>query len=34
MNIELALNQFYEESGFEPETGKRPAFVEVFVLFV
>ncbi|MBQ0729865.1 MAG: hypothetical protein KBT75_04150 [Oleispira antarctica] len=31
MNIELALNQFYKESGFEPETGKRPAFVEVFV---
>jgi len=31
MNIHLALNNFYEESGFELETGKRPAFVEVFV---
>ncbi|ABC29721.1 hypothetical protein HCH_02949 [Hahella chejuensis KCTC 2396] len=31
MNIEQALNAFYKESGFELETGKRPAFVEVFV---
>jgi len=31
VNIESALNQFYKESGFDAETGKRPAFVEVFV---
>ena len=31
MHIDQALNQFYEQSGFEVETGKRPAFVDVFV---
>lgn len=31
MNIDQALSQFYQDSGFEPETGRRPAFVEVFV---
>lgn len=31
MNIHQALHQFYQESGFEPETGDRPAFVDVFV---
>jgi len=31
MNIDKALKVFYEESGFEVESGKRPAFVEVFV---
>ena len=29
--IDQALKQFYRDSGFEPETGKRPSFVEVFV---
>jgi hypothetical protein len=31
MNIEQSLSKFYEESGFEVETGNRPAFVAVFV---
>lgn len=31
MNLNLALKKFYEESGFEEDTGKRPAFVDVFV---
>ena len=31
MNINRALKDFYAASGFEIETGKRPAFVEVFV---
>jgi len=31
MRIDHALTEFYKESGFEIETGKRPAFVEVFV---
>jgi len=31
MDINQALKEFYKQSGFEPDTGKRPAFVEVFV---
>lgn len=31
MNVDQALNQFYADSGFEADTGKRPAFVDVFV---
>jgi len=31
MKVDQALKQFYVTSGFEVETGKRPAFVEVFV---
>lgn len=31
MDIDKALKIFYQASGFEIETGKRPAFVEVFV---
>lgn len=31
MDINQGLAEFYTASGFEAETGKRPAFVEVFV---
>jgi hypothetical protein len=31
MNTDQALKVFYEKSGFDLETGNRPAFVEVFV---
>ncbi len=31
MNLDQALNDFYRASGFAAETGKRPAFVDVFV---
>jgi hypothetical protein len=31
VNIKQALRKFYEDSGFEVETGKRPTFVDVFV---
>jgi hypothetical protein len=31
MEINQALTEFYKKSGFELETGKKPAFVDVFV---